>query len=251
MFPILILIGLIGGILTGMMSVGGGIILVFLLILIPPLFDHTYTMHDISGMLIIYTIFSMLSGVISYYRHQLFDRVIAYSMGIGSFAGGVLGGALASIIGNRELTFVFALLSLVSVFTMFWKPEQIDTQVNHNKKLSASYGLGIGTLGGMFGLGAGFLYVPVLLKVFKLQPKQAVGTGLALGISLVLGALMVQGWGSGFPWVQGLALAIGGVGGAQIGSALGRHMNPIHLRRLMAFAITMVAIKIWIDVFTK
>ena len=53
----LILIGLIGGILTGLMSVGGGLILTFLLLLTPPLFGQEYSMHMIAGMVIVQTLF--------------------------------------------------------------------------------------------------------------------------------------------------------------------------------------------------
>jgi uncharacterized membrane protein YfcA len=242
---------MLGGILTGLMSVGGGLILIFMLMLIPPLFGYPYTMHEISGMLIIYTFCSTVSGLISYYRNGLFDRLIAGYMGFGSFAGGAIGAWLSVLFDNRQLTLAFALLSLVAVISMLLKPEPVDIPPNHNKPMSLGFGLGIGVLGGMFGLGAGFLFVPVLLKVFKLQPKQAVGTGLAIAAALVLGAFTVQARGTSFPWMEGLALSIGGITGAQIGSAFGRSMNVIHLRRLMVVAITIVAVKIWIDVLSS
>lgn len=240
-----------GGILTGLMSIGGGLILIFLLMLIPPLFGYPFTMHDISGMLIIYTFCSTVSGLISYYRNGLFDRLVAGYMGFGSFAGGAIGASLSALFDNRQLTLAFALLSLVAAISMLLKPEPADMPPNHNKPLSLGFGLGIGTLGGLFGLGAGFLFVPVLLKVFKLQPKQAIGTGLAIGAALVLGAFTVQAWETTFPWMEGLALAIGGITGAQIGSTFARRMNVVHLRRLMVVAITIVSVKIWIDVLSS
>jgi uncharacterized membrane protein YfcA len=243
----MVLIGFVTGILTGLMSVGGGLTLIFLLLFIPPFFGLEYTMHTIAGMVIIQTIFSASSGLISYWKNRLIDSFLMRYMGASSFLGGALGAVFAGALSNQILVAVFAALSLVSAASMFIKPIAPETLPFYNKPLAILIGLGIGILGGMFGLGAGFLYLPIMLNVFKIQPKPAIGTGLFLAIALVLGALVIKAPGSSYPWVEGLILAFGAIPGAQIGSYLGRTMNSKSLRYIMAVAIILISIKIWRD----
>jgi uncharacterized membrane protein YfcA len=247
LFLTMILIGLTGGILTGLMSVGGGLILIFLLLFIPPFLGLEYTMHTIAGMVIISTIFSSSSGLVTYWRNRLVDPFLIRYMGLSSFAGGALGSLMAGTMSNQLLTVIFAALSLVATASMFLKPVAPDSLPYHNKKLAVLIGLGIGVLGGMFGLSAGFLYIPIMLNIFKIQPKPAVGTALALGIALVLGALIGKAGEPSFPWMEGLTLALGAIPGAQIGAYFSRKVNAKSLRYLMAVAIIIISVKIWVD----
>jgi uncharacterized membrane protein YfcA len=131
---------------------------------------------------------------------------------------------------------------------MFKKTSASELPPYRNRPLAVLSGFGIGLLGGMFGLGSGFLYIPVLLRLFRIQPKPAVGTSLALAIALASGALIAKSNFIHFPWLEGAALAIGGSLGAQVGFMLNRKMNTRHLKKVMAVFILFICVKIWSDV---
>lgn len=249
MFLALIVIGLLGGILTGLMSVGGGLILTLLLLLVPPLFGQDYTMHTIAGMVIVQTLFSASSGLFTYWKSRLVDVFMIRYMGLGSLIGGIAGSAVSEWMSHELLTAVFAVLALLATVSMFMPRKENASPPEYNILLAISIGLGIGLLGGMFGLGAGFLYLPILLNVFKIESRKAVGTGLAMGILLVIGALIgkLASSASAFPWFEGIILAIGAIPGGQIGSRIGKRMQSQSLRSIMAVAIVLVAVKIWVD----
>jgi uncharacterized protein len=243
----LMFIGLLGGILTGLMSVGGGMILIFLLLLVPPLFGQEYTMHTIAGMVIIQTLFSAGSGLITYWRSRLVDFYLIRYMGIPSMIGGAIGSSLSEQMSHEMLTGIFALLSLLAAASMFMPRIAAETPPYRNKALAVLIGAAIGSLGGMFGLGAGFLYLPVMINLFKIESRKAVGTGLAIAIFLVVGALIGKSGGSTFPLLQGLILAIGAIPGGLIGSRLGKRLYAKSLRSIMAATIILISIKIWAD----
>ncbi|CAH1221182.1 hypothetical protein PAECIP111891_05132 [Paenibacillus allorhizoplanae] len=246
----LVLIGLIGGILTGLMSVGGGLILTFLLLLTPPLFGQEYSMHMIAGMVIVQTLFSSSSGLVTYWKNHLIDWYLLRYMGPPSLIGGTIGSVLSNQMSHELLTAIFAILALIATASMFLQRVKATSPPYQNKTWAVSLGLGIGLLGGMFGLGAGFLLLPVLMNVFKIESRTAVGTGLALGLLLVVGALIGKTFGSagtGFPWIEGLILAIGAIPGGLIGSRLANRMKSRSLQSVMSVALILVSIKLWAD----
>ncbi|WP_164985093.1 sulfite exporter TauE/SafE family protein [Ammoniphilus sp. CFH 90114] len=251
MFITMLVIGILGGILTGMMSVGGGLILIFLLLFIPPFLGYSFTMHEIAGMVIIQTIFSGSSGLYSYWKRRLINTFLIKYMGLSSFIGGFIGVMLSELLSHNQLLAIFAALSLVATITMFFKPKPVEGEPYENKSLAIVLGLGIGVLGGMFGLGAGFLYMPIMLILYRIQTKHAVGTGLALAILLCLGALFGKVTDLSVPWQAGTFLALGAIPGAQLGSYLGQRMKTESLRRLMAISVAIVSVKIWIDLLQE
>lgn len=244
----LIMLGLVGGIITGLMAVGGGVLLIFLLLFIPPLFGQTYSMHTIAGMMIIQTLFSGSSGVLAYYRQRWVSGFLIKFMGMGTFLGGTLGSYVSGLLHHEQLLLIFAVLSLLATPCMFMKPSSQDSVPNENKLLALIFGLGIGVLGGMFGIGAGFLYMPVLLHLFKIHAKTAVGTGLALALLLCLGALLVKIADFEVPINEGLLLALGAFPGGRIGAYWGSKIKVSLLNYLMACSIAIISLKIWADV---
>ncbi|CAN7749781.1 sulfite exporter TauE/SafE family protein [Paenibacillus sp. LjRoot56] len=244
----LILIGFTGGILTGLMSVGGGLILTFLLLLTPSLFGQEYSMHRIAGMVIVQTLFSSSSGLVTYWRSRLIDTYLIRHMGPPSLIGGAIGSASSEQMSHELLTAIFAILALIATASMFMRRVEANSTPYRNKTWAVCLGLGIGLLGGLFGLGAGFLILPVMINLFHIESRTAVGTGLAVGLLLVVGALIgktVGTAGTGFPWLEGFILAIGAIPGGLLGSRLGKRMKSQSLHIIMAIAIIIVSIKIW------
>lgn len=250
-------IGLLGGILTGMMSIGGGLIIIFLLLLVPPFFGETYSMFYIAGVAILYTIFSSGSGLIAYWRNGNVHRMTAVFMGAGSFIGGLLGSLLSRLLDDTSLTLIFALLATTAAFSMLFRPNTpaSNAAMSGDRSVSALFrslafvsGLVLGVLGGMIGIGAGFLYVPLLLLVFKLPQMAAVGTSMVQMMALVSGAFLVKTAGADMPWLHGLVISIGAIPGAQLGALLAKRISPALLKWFMNMTIVIIMAKTWYEV---
>jgi hypothetical protein len=85
------------------------------------------------------------------------------------------------------------------------------------------------------------------MNVFKINSRTAVGTGLAIGILLVVGAAIGKSTGSGLPWLEGLLLPVGAIPGGLVGSLLGQKLKIKSLRFFMALTIIAITVKIWAD----
>lgn len=79
---------------------------------------------------------------------------------------------------NLLLIIVFAILMIMTSFSMIKKTETNEKIEVPNYKILVLIGFSIGLITGFLGAGGGFLIIPALLFFAKLPMKQAVGTSL-------------------------------------------------------------------------
>jgi uncharacterized membrane protein YfcA len=101
----------------------------------------------------------------------------------------------------------------------------------------------IGSMTGLFGIGGGFLAIPVLVLFFKVPQGKAAGTSLAIiainSITAFFGHY--QSW-SEVTWTVPIAMAISAVVIARFASIKSGQINPALLRKSFAFLLYVVAI---------
>lgn len=102
-----------------------------------------------------------------------------------------------------------------------------------------------GLLSGLFGIGGGVVLVPMLVMFLGFQQRLAAGTSVAA----ILPAAIVGGIGYGVQgnvdWVTAIALAIGVIVGAQIGSYLLSRVPTGFLRWLFMAFLAAVVVSLW------
>ena len=101
----------------------------------------------------------------------------------------------------------------------------------------------IGSMTGLFGIGGGFLAIPVLVLFFKVPQGKAAGTSLAIIAINSITAFFAhyQSWPD-VTWTVPIAMAIAAVVIARLASIKSGQMNPTVLRKSFAFLLYAVAI---------
>ncbi len=105
------------------------------------------------------------------------------------------------------------------------------------------FGLLIGVLSSLSGLGGGFLVVPFLIYMGK-KAQLAVGTSFLVILLIAVSSLTAHGRFGNIEWKTGLLLAVGGVIGAQLGPVLLQQVPEIIFKR--GFACLMIGIGGWL-----
>ena len=100
----------------------------------------------------------------------------------------------------------------------------------------------IGTITGLFGIGGGFLAIPILVLFFKNPQGKAAGTSLAI---IVLNSITAffghyQSW-SAVTWTVPISMAITAVVVARFASISSGKVNPTVLRKAFAFFLFSIA----------
>jgi len=170
-------------------------------------------------------------------------------------AAGALAGALANgEVGARALILAFVPIMLVAAAATWLRAGTAAGGEDHGcprvpiAKLAAG-GLSVGLLTGFFGVGGGFMIVPVLTVWLGIGFRRAVATSLVIitltGVAALASHLLT---GAAPPWGITAALALTTMGGAVMGSVIGDRLPQAALGRAFALLILALAAFLLVDV---
>jgi uncharacterized membrane protein YfcA len=216
----LILTGIIGGLLSGLFGVGGGIVMVPLLIALVRMDQRRAATTSLAAIVPTSNV-----GSITYLANGHIDLIAGAIIAAGAVVGAVIGSNLLRRIPLFWLRWLFiALLIVVAARMVMVEPER-GTALEVSWIVVLGYlalGLVMGVASGLFGIGGGVIAVPALVAVFGvsdliakgtsllvLVPTSIVGTITNLRAGLVdLPAGLVVGAAATVAAVPGVALAV-------------------------------------------
>jgi uncharacterized membrane protein YfcA len=279
-----LLLGLGGmvGVLSGMFGVGGGFLMTPLLFFIgiPPAVAVATEANQIVA--------SSFSGVLAHFRRKTVD----IKMGLILQAGGLIGAALGVVVFNYlramgqvdllvklfyvvflgivgALMFVESLNAIRKTRKAGGKPPPRRRQRNwvHTMPFKMRFrtsglyisvippilvGVAVGILAAIMGVGGGFIMVPAMIYILGMPTKVVVGTSLFQIIMVTAFTTMLHATTNyTVDIVLAVLLLIGGVIGAQIGTRIGVRMKAEQLRVLLALLVLMVCGKLALDLLIQ
>jgi len=277
-----VLLGLGGlvGILSGMFGVGGGFLITPLLFFIgiPPAVAVATGANQIVA--------SSFSGVLAHLRRKTVDL----RMGMVLLAGGLIGAALGLVVFNylRALGQIDLLVRLSYVLflgvigTLMFieslraiRRSRVGGRARPRRKhlwvhkwplklrfrTSGLYisvippvlvGLSVGVLAAIMGVGGGFIMVPAMIYILGMPTKVVVGTSLFQIIFVTaFTTFMHATTNHSVDVALALMLIFGGVVGAQIGTSIGLRMKGEQLRVLLALLVIAVCAKLALDLLLQ
>jgi hypothetical protein len=277
-FLILGLGGLVG-ILSGMFGVGGGFLITPLLFFvgIPPAVAVATSTNQIVA--------SSVSALMAHIRR----RTVDFRMGWVLLAGGIIGSGLGVIVFNylKQLGQVDLLVKLCYVVflgviggLMFIESLNAIRKTRSGKRaprkkhnwihglplkirfrVSGLYisiippmlvGLLVGVLAAIMGVGGGFIMVPAMIYLLGMPTKVVIGTSLFQIIFVTAFTTMLHAVTNyTVDIVLAMLLLVGGVIGAQVGTRIGTRMKAEQLRILLATMVLLVCGKLALDLLVQ
>jgi uncharacterized membrane protein YfcA len=150
---------------------------------------------------------------------------------------------IADQLSERFILTGFSLVLLVAGSSMLIKPFSSGPERKMPAWALILVSLVIGSMTGLFGIGGGFLAIPVLVLFFQVPQNKAAGTSLLIitlnSIIAFLGHYKI--W-SEVNWTTPITMAISAVIVAQIASGKSAGVSPTILKR--AFAVLLFAISV-------
>ena len=271
---LIVLLGGLTGILSGLFGVGGGFLTTPLLIFygIPPTVAAASAATQVSG--------ASVSGVIAHGRRKGVD----YRMGMFMVGGGVVGALLGAVLFRLlqslgQIDVVIGILYVIMLGTIgtLMLREGLDTLSPGKEKRDTAprkrrhhplvaglpfrtrfyasglyisplapliLGVLVGILTMLMGVGGGFLLVPAMLYILGMSGNVVVGTSLFQILFVTMVTTMTHALTTqAVDIVLAGLLLLGSVLGAQFGTQIAMRLRPEYLRLALAAIVLLVALR--------
>jgi len=230
-YALALAIGLSLGILGG----GGSILTV-------PIFVYVmgYSAKQAIAMSLVVVGATSLVGAFRHWRAGNVDVRAALVFGVLAMIGARLGAELSRIIpGIVQLSLLGVVMLVAAALMLRPRAEAKEMPTRRNVVFSvaatAGVGLGVGLLTGLIGTGGGFLFVPSLVLLSRLQMKTAVGTSLfVIALSTAAGAFGYRDQAA-VPWGVVALFTLIAIAGIFVGTRMLRYVSQQALRRAFAY----------------
>jgi uncharacterized protein len=272
-------IGGIVGVLSGMFGVGGGFLITPLLFFvgIPPAVAVATAANQVVA--------SSVSGVLAHLKR----RTVDFRMGLVLLAGGLVGSAAGVQVfnilrraGQVDLLVQLSYVVFLGIIGALMFVESVNAlrrsrrgappvRRKHNWvhalplkvkfRTSGLYisvipplavGVFVGLLAAIMGVGGGFVMVPAMIYLLGMPTKVVVGTSLFQIIFVTAFTTLLHATTNyTVDMILAVLLLVGGVIGAQIGTTLGARLKAEQLRILLALLVLAVAGKIALDLLIE
>ena len=249
---LLLVLGLIGGTLSGLLGIGGGLVIVPLLLYAPLwLGFDPIDIRTATAVAVVQVTAATLSGAIAHRRRGSVYMRLAVTMSVASALGALGGGVFSASVPANILLLTTATLATVAALLMFL-PARVELTEEgatppFNRVVVCVSGFVIGLIIGMNGSGA-FLMMPTLIYLVGLPTQIAIGTVLAVGFPTSLAAALGKIATGQVPLALAGIVVVGAVVGAQAGSWIGARTPPRVLRWLYGGLVSMIAAGLWWDI---
>lgn len=273
----LVIIGLGGlvGLLSGMFGVGGGFLTTPLLIFygIPPTVAAASASTQVTG--------ASVSGVMAHTRRKAVDYHMGGILAVGGLMGTLFGallfsffaalgqidtviniiyvlmlGSIGALMAKESIETIRTMRSgqrvavrkrrhhpLVANLPLRWRFYRSGLYISPLAPLILGFITGILTM--LLGVGGGFVMVPAMLYLLGMGAQVVVGTSLYQILFVTIAATLVHSLTTkAVDIVLVIFLLIGSVTGAQVGARIAQRLKPEYLRLVLAALVLMVAFRL-------
>lgn len=237
----LLLIGGVGGFSSGLLGIGGGVILIPLLIYV----GHTSIIIAASVSMVV-IIFASSSGALAHYGRQNIHIPTGIWMGVASISGALAGSLLSSVF--PEAFFYYLYMGLVGgaiVILLFRRQEdQAASGEYHLRRLgTVIVGLFQGFVAGILGIGGGFIVIPLMIYFLHMPIHKAVGTSLLVMLFSAVAGFIGKLTIGHYDLRIILWVVVGTIPATQVGAWAAQKSSPRLLRLFLV--ILLIGILVW------
>ena len=250
-------LGLVGAFLSGLVGVGGAVVMIPLVYYVPPwLGVGILDIKAVSGVTMAQVVAATAVGVAVHRGAGMVHRPLAVVAGP-SMAAASLAGAVASrYVSGRTLLAVFGVMGAFALLLVFLPPPgdpvgPLGGAMAFDRWAAIVYPATIGLMSGLVGAGGAFLLVPVLVGMMRIPLRLSIGTSLAIAGVAALAGFVGKLLTGQVPLWPTVAVAGGSVVGALIGARLSHRAPTRLLRAVLGGLIALVTLRVWADVLSR
>lgn len=244
---VLVVVGAVAGMLSGLLGIGGGAIIVPVLAVV---FERQgvgggVLMQSAIGTSLATIVFTAISSVRAHQKRGSIRWPVFWQLTPGVVVGALVGASVAHLLPGKVLKVVFGVFLLIIAVQMAWPRMPEANRGLPRRPWMVIAGGVIGGLSSLLGIGGASLSVPFLTWC-SMRPVDVVGTAAAIGLPIALAGTLgyiVSGLQvTDLPPLSFGYIVLPAFGGivvastlfAPLGARLAHRLRPVTLRRLFA-----------------
>ena len=240
--------GFIASFFSGLLGIGGGIVLTPVLLYAPQLVGaHVLSVKIVTGLTVVQAISGSVLGAA---RHRAYGNVstrLVLLMGPPGAVASLIGAFISRDASDQFLLGVFAVFSFFGAVLLVLTPrtrEAATEDVRVNRPLAIGLAIVIGGFGGMVGIGAIAFIVAALVYFLRVPPRVAIGSSLGIGLFGAVAALIGKAATSQIDPELAAIVVAAAVAGSPLGAWVSVRTNTALLLRLLAVIVALAAVRI-------
>ena len=277
--PLIFILSLVVGVLSGLFGVGGGFLMTpFLIFLgVPPAYAVPNEANNILG--------TSISGSTTHYLKGTLDYKMGLMIVIGGVAGTILGIITFSyfkdigkinIVISLSYMYILAIIGTIMLVQGVTEIDRARRKVITKKKLHSHFwihglpfrmrfkksqlyesaftpiiiGLVVGFIAAIMGVGGAFILVPAMIYIIGMPTRLIPGTSLfvTIFVSAIVTVLHAFNYGS-IDLALVIILILGSILGVQIGQKLSEKVDSTQFKTILAVLLLLVGIAVAYDAF--
>jgi len=246
----LFFISIVGGIASGLLGVGGAVVLIPLMLSVPPLVGSgQLSMNEVAGITMIQVLAASIFGFMTHRNNgQVHTKTILYigiPMGIFSLAGAIF----SKVMNEQSMLLIFGFLVVIAFILLLKKTsgesEGSSPDFRFNGWLSIFIGSSVGLASGIIGAGGGFIIIPLMLRILKIPLKITIGSSLGI---VLIGALMgsigkIVSFQVDLTYL--LPVIAGSIPAAILGARLSKKLPDKYIHYTLTTVVFLIMVKTW------
>lgn len=262
-----LIFGVVGGLLSGLLGVGGGIIFI-------PVFEWIFRQKGVEGeelvrMMLANSFLAILfSGITSSYKHQkmgtFYPKAIITIAIPAMICGSTMSYFITSLSWYKDIYFqvVFIVVILITLWRLAISgKKEIQPELPYSPLKYGFIGVVTGLISAFSGLGGGVAMIPLLTLVLKQDMKKAAGISIGVIPIMILPMLVVYATQAPIKHFAGsigylqflivLPVVIGIFIGSPLGVAIAKRIKSKQLKLIFALLLVVIGIKYIYQLFNE
>jgi uncharacterized membrane protein YfcA len=240
--------GLVASFLSGLLGIGGGLVLTPLLLYLPPLVGGAaIPVKIVTGLTIVQAISGSVLGAL---RHRSYGNVstrLVWLMGPPSAVASLVGAFISRDTPDNVILLVFAILAFaggVMLLLPVRPREESVADVRADPKFAVPISVVLGFFGGMVGIGGIAFIIAALVYLLRIPPRIAIGSSLGIGLFAAVAALIGKAATAQIDPPLAAIVFVSALVASPVGAAVSVRTQPRALLALLAVIVMLAALRI-------
>jgi uncharacterized protein len=246
--------GLVASFLSGLLGIGGGLVLTPLLLYLPPLVGGAaIPVKIVTGLTIVQAISGSVLGAL---RHRAYGNVssrLVWLMGPPSAVASLIGAFFSRDMSDSVILIVFAVLAFAGGVMLLLpvtpRAERAE-DVRADPRIAIPIALVLGFLSGIVGIGGIAFIIAALVYILRVPPRVAIGSSLGIGLFAAIAALIGKAATAQIDPPLAATVFVAALVASPVGAAVSVRTQPRALLAILSVIVMLAAIRIALTAVT-